>query len=155
MKKRIPNLIYTYFTSKHDVANVIIHDLRIYKPYRGSSSGLTRMGDNLFDIRGQSNVDTDHNRGLRRAYALRFESLPVERPESVKLAAKLSAVACTRENAFPAIVKALRKMGAVRYALGKVNDPRSYDGKEFMPRKFAGKKSQAYWEAIKNGLDVE
>lgn len=152
-KMKTPKLIYTYWHEDRANSGCIIHEIRIYQP-RASRAFTSMLGEELFSVRGQSNVDTDYNRGLRRAYGLRFESLPVERPESFKIAVKLANAACRKDNGIPEIIRELKKLGAVRYALGKVEDPKSYNGKEFMPRKYASRKSVAYWNAVKAGLEL-
>ena len=151
---KAPKYIYTYWQTEEKSCRVIKHELRIYQPYCNRQKNTVALGDNLFDIVCQSNTD-DHNIGLRRAYALHVERLSLEKPGVVPLVKKLAEAAVTKQNSFPPVIRALKKLGAVRFALGKVEDPKSYNGKEFMPRKYAGKKSAAYWTAINAGLDIE
>jgi hypothetical protein len=151
---KTPNYIYTYFTEPcRGVSGAVKHDIRVYEP-RTLNKRL-KLGDELFSLEAMSNTDKDYGRGLRNAYGVSVENLRLERQSSVALVAKLAKAFVKNNNhGIPEIIRELKRLGAVRFALGKVEDPQSYNGKEFMPRKYAGKKSVPYWNAIKAGLEL-
>ena len=149
--KAMPKLIYVYWEAKNEGSQIKKYEFRVYEPANYHRHAL---GQSLFEITSQSNTDRDHNRGLFKAYAWYFERIPLERPSVIPIVAKLAKAAVQKDNAVKPILKALKQLGAVRYALGRVEDPKSYNNKEFMPRKFAGSKSKAYWQAITAGLEV-
>jgi hypothetical protein len=162
---KVPNYIYTYWSSKNDRCSVYKHEIRVYRPYctEYSKDKSGRLGDELFSIEGQSNMPDKpdftgvvhkHGIGLRRAYGFRVNSLELGKSDAFKLAVKLCSDV-SNDGGFPTIVKRLKKLGAVRFALGNVQDAKSYNGREFMPRKYASKRlSVAYWNAIKAGLEL-
>ena len=168
MKTKVPNYIYTYWSSKYDTCDVYKHEIRIYRPYctEYSKDKSIRLGDELFSIEGQSNMPDSrympdsrmdngdlrqHGVGLRKSYGYHVNSIQLGNKEAFKLAAKFADV--YHDGGFPEVIKRLKKLGAVRFSLGNVQDPKSYNGREFMPRKYAGKKSVAYWNAIKAGIE--
>ena len=155
MKQKPPTYIYTYWQAKNLSCAVMQHEIRIYEVYCGYASGynVPRLGNELFDVQGQSNLENDdkyHRYGIFGAYAWRINGLRIGQTDSLKLANKIF----SERESIKGVLKKLRKLGAVRYKLGTVNDPKSYNRKEWMPAKYAGKKSAAYWEAIKAGLEL-
>jgi len=157
MKK--PKYIYNYWQTDNKSCNITEYQILIRKPsaYNEQSKYYFQFADDMFTIRAQSNNGADdkyHTKGLRQAYAIRVEGLSAGKPEAFELAAKLCKDVHD-DGAMKVIIKRLRKLGAVRYSLGKVDSPNSYNQREFMPRKYAGKKSVAYWNAIQAGLKLE
>lgn len=156
MKK--PKLIYTYWQRTDTHSAIKTYELRVYESgYSYNPRYFFSLGNLLFNIEAQSNIDSEarhplHNniRGLFDAYGMRLGDLSAGNEKAFDLARKL----CRDTVSMKEVVRRLKKLGAVRYAIGKVEDPKSYDNKEWMPRKFVGKKSAAYWSAICSGIEV-
>jgi len=165
MKK--PKLIYQYYDYILRESGVKVHGLDIRKPndYNDTPKYFWSFADQLFTIEGQSNVVDEyhehkyHTKGLREAYAISVKNLRLGHTDAWEFVRKLKLHDINEDGGFKLIVKRLRKMGAVRYAVGKVHDPaRGVGATEFMPRKFTGKlgkKSVAYWDAINAGIEVQ
>ena len=160
MKK--PKLIFTYTQRDNSSCKIREYHLEIYQPseYNQEPKYWFSFATKLFSIRGQANTEqpddsanTWNRKGLHHAYALRIEDLELGYPESFTLATKLCKDLGAADS-FPAIVKRLRKAGAVRYAIGNVTSKSGAFDREFMPRKYSKTKSTAYWNAITSGLDV-
>ena len=157
MKK--PKLIYTYYFYDRQESGVRKHHLQVRRPsdYNHDPKYFFSFGKTAFTIEAQSNLPgtADHNtNGLRDAYAIRVHDLMIGHPEDFILANKICGGA-TGHFPFKAIVKRLHKLGGVRYERGQVHDPGyAVDRYEYLPRRFAGKKSKAYWDAITNGIEV-
>ena len=156
-----PKLIYTYAESINAHCKVKEYFLRVYLPskYNSQPKYFFQFADQLFSIRAQSNTETDptleywNGKGFHHAYAIRIEDLELGRPEAFTLAAKL----CKdlgKQDSLPEIIKRLKKLGAVRYAIGDVETRPGSFGREFMPRRYARSKSFAYWNAINAGLEL-
>ena len=140
---KAPKYIYTYFASESRTCKVTTYEIRVYRP--NNYSKYIYLGDELFDITCQSNLpgaEQEWGKGLRRSYGIRVTGLRAGHSESFKLASKLMADVNEYSGGLPAIIKRLKKLGAVRYALGNVNDPKSFGGHEWMPRKYAGKRQE-------------
>ena len=151
-----PKLIYTYSEAHNTRCNIKEYYLSVYKPseYTKDAKYMLSFATKLFDIHAQSNTETEqHSKGIHKAYAIRIQDMEFGNAEAFNIASKVGKDVY-KDGGLPTVIKRLRKLGAVRFALGTVEKSGRTD-REFMPRRYANKsKSVAYWNAIVAGLEL-
>lgn len=154
---KAPKLIYTYNQADNSRCAVREYFLNVYKPsdYNQQPKYFFQFATRLFSITGQSNTEqSEHpSKGIKSAYALRIIYMELGCSEAFGLATKLCKDV-SNDGGIPEVIKRLRKLGAVRYALGNVELRPGFFQREFVPRRYAKSQSVAYWNAINAGLEL-